>query len=358
MTFSTNKIFIPLLLLSLLSVGMIGCKTKTTEKTEIKGKGPGGRPNKLMAEAYIVRPQVFENEYVASGSLLPNEELDIQSEVSGRITNISFKEGTNVRKGQTLVQLYSQDIAAQIQKLRAQRQLQVKTQQRQKQLLDMGGISRQEYETTQTQVRSIDADIAFAQAQLRSTRIVAPFDGKIGVRNVSVGAIVSPTTVITTLQQVHQLKMDFTVPDQYRRHMQNGKQVYFTVTEGNDTLTGKISAVDPGADPNTRTVRVRAIVPNANGALTAGSFARVIIPFESEQNAILIPSQAVIPTSRDKQVAVVRGGKAALIPVTLGTRTSDKIEVTQGLQAGDTVIITGLMQVKPGMEVKVTKVSS
>ncbi|RYD58158.1 MAG: efflux RND transporter periplasmic adaptor subunit [Sphingobacteriales bacterium] len=357
MTSSTNKIFIPLIFIGLLSAGTIGCKSKTTEKTQVKG-GPGGRPNKLSAEAYVVVPQVFENEYVASGSLLPNEELNIQPEVSGRITNISFKEGTNVRKGQTLVQLYSADIAAQVQKLRAQRQLQVKTQQRQKQLLDIGGISRQEYETTQTQIKSIDADIAFAQAQLRATRIVAPFDGRIGVRNVSVGAIVSPTTVITSLQQVHQLKMDFTVPDQYRKYMQNGKQVYFTVTEGNDTLSGKISAVDAGADVNTRTIRVRAIVPNSNGNLTAGSFARVIIPFESDRNAILIPSQAVIPTSKDKQVVIVRGGKATMVTVTLGTRTSDKIEVTQGLQAGDTVIITGLMQVKPGMEVKVTKVSS
>lgn len=355
MTFSSTKIFIPFLSIGLLSVGTVGCKSKVDEKSQAKG---GGKPNKLAAEAFIVKPQVFENEYIASGSLLPNEELNILPEVSGRVTNILFKEGSNVHKGQTLVQLYSEDIAAQIQKLRAQRQLQVKLQQRQKDLVDIGGISKQEYETTQTQIKSIDADIAFSQAQLRATRIIAPFDGRIGIRNISVGAIVSPTTIITTLQQVHQLKMDFTVPDHYSKYLQNGKEVHFTTNDGSDTLSGKISAVDPGADANTRTVRVRAIVPNANNKLVAGAFARVIIPFESEPNAILIPSQAVIPTTRDKQVAIVRGGKASLVTVQLGSRTTDKIEVTQGLQAGDTVIITGLMQVKPGMEVKVTKVSS
>lgn len=351
MTFSLNKIFIPLFAVAMCAAA-VGCKTKKEEKTQVKG----GRPNNLAAEAYIITPQAFENEYEASGSLLPNEELEIHPEVSGRITNISFKEGSNVRKGQTLVQLYNQDIAAQIQKLRAQRQLQVKIQERQRELVNIGGISRQDYETTQTQIRSIDADIAFAQAQLRATKIIAPFDGRIGIRNISVGAVVSPTTVITTLQQVHPLKMDFTVPDIYSKYLNNGKQVDFTITGSTDTFTGKISAIDPGADVNTRTVRVRAVVPNPNGKLVAGSFARVIIPFETEKSAILIPSQAVIPTSMDKKVAVVRGGKAQMVTVQLGTRTSDRVEVMTGLQAGDTVILTGLMQVKPGMDVKITKV--
>lgn len=352
MTFSHNKIFIPVLAAGLLFVAQ-SCKSKKEEKAKA-----GGRPNNVAAEAFVVTPQVFDNEYIASGSLLPNEEIEIHPEVSGRVTSISFREGSTVRKGQTLLELYNQDIIAQVNKLKAQRQLQVKIQERQKELVDIGGISRQDYETTQTQIKSIDADIAYAQAQLRATKIVAPFDGRIGIRNISVGAVVSPTTLITSLQQVNPLKMDFTIPEQYRKNIENGKQVMFSVTGTNDTFAGKIAAIDPGADINTRTIRVRVQVPNPNGALNAGSFARVLIPFESDKNAILIPSQAVIPTTRDKQVAVVKGGKAQMVTVTLGARTTGKVEVTSGLQAGDTVVTTGLMQIKPGMEVKVTKVSS
>jgi membrane fusion protein (multidrug efflux system) len=332
------------------SAALYGCMGKKEETTQTKGK-----MNMLQAEGYLAVPGSFLTKYYASGSLLPNEEIEIHPEISGRVTNISFKEGSSVRKGQTLVQLYDAEIRAQIQKLRSQKQLQENNLSRQKQLLDIGGISRQEYETTQTLLRSADADIAFAEAQLRATRIVAPFDGTIGIRSISIGAVVSPTTVIATLQQTHQLKMDFSIPDQYRKSIAVGKEVWFTSNTVNDTLSGKVIAIDPGADPATRTVKVRAIVPNSSGKLVAGSFAQVIVPISGDNNAILVPTQAVIPTSRDKKLAVVRGGKVEMIVVRLGERTSDRVEILNGLNPHDTVIITGLMQAKPGMEVKITK---
>lgn len=338
----------------LITVSFFGCK----DKKDNKAGGRSGRPNMVMAEGYVASSGAFVNSITASGSLVPNEEIEIRPEIPGRVTAISFKEGSRVRKGQTLVELYNADIAAQIKKLQAQKELQVKIQNRQKQLLDIGGISRQEYETTQTEIAAIDADIDVEQAKMRATRIVAPFDGTIGIRNVSVGAVVSNTTVITTLQQVHHLKMDFTIPDRYYNAVSMGQEVSFVVTGINDTLKGKISAVDPGAQAETRTVRVRALIPNPDNKLVAGSFAQVFIPLESDNNAILIPSQAIIPTSRDKQVAIVKEGKVNMVTVRLGERTSDKVEILNGLQTGDTVILTGLMQVKPGMGVKITKVRS
>lgn len=353
MSLSQHKIFIPLILLSVASLA--ACKSKQ-EKTTTNAKA--GKGNNLVAEAYVTRNETFEHEYTASGSLLPNEEIEVHPEISGRVTSINFKEGAPVRKGQLLIQLYAADIQAQIQKLRAQRQLQVKNAQRGKELLNIGGISRQEYETTQTEISSIDADIAMAQAQMRATKILAPFDGVIGIRNISVGAVITPTTLITTIQQVNPLKIDFTVPSEYKDNLANGKNVLFTISDNLDTFSGKIKSIDPGANPNTRTIRVQATVPNPGNKFTAGSFARVIIPFESDNNAILIPSQAVIPTTREKKVAVIRNGKAEMLTVTLGVRTEDKVEIMQGLSAGDTVIITGLMQVKPGMDVKVSKLRS
>lgn len=318
----------------------------------------GGRPTGLRAEGFLVQPQVFQNDYSASGTLRPNEEVEIHPEITGRITKINFQEGANVTQGQTLVELYNADILAQIQKLKAQRSLQQKLLERQEELVRIGGISRQDYETTLTQIASINADIDFQEAQARRTRIVAPFSGKIGLRQVSVGAVVSPTTVVATLQQVNPLKMDFTVPDHYRDALTTGKTVFFKVNGMDEPQTGKIAAIEPGADVNTRSIRVRAIVPNPGNKLTAGSFAHVQLPYQSSNDALLVPSQAVIPTTRDKKIAVVRKGKAELVTVELGTRTEDKVQVVAGLAAGDTVITTGIMQVKPGMDVTITKLNS
>jgi len=338
--------------ISLLSLS--ACK----HNKEDASKAANNRPKGLRAEGYVVQPEVFEDNITASGSLRPNEEVEIHPEVSGRITAILFKEGSYVKKGQTMVQINDADIRAQIQKLRAQKALQQKVLDRQEELLRIGGISRQDYETTQTQIASINADIDYQEAQLRKTRIVAPFDGKVGIRDVSTGAIVSPTTVVAVLQQLHPLKMDFTVPDQYRGILTEGKTVFFTVDGQSEPMSGKIAAIDPGADVNTRSIKVRAKVPNPKGVLTAGAFAHVEIPNESNRNALLIPSQAIIPTTKDKKVAIVRKGKAEMVTIEIGARTEDKVLVTQGLVAGDTVITTGMMQVKPGMDVKITKLKS
>lgn len=345
-----HKILIPSLLISLtLSAS---CSNKKKEETT---KG-GGRPKFISAEVYVVQPQSFRDEYIASGTLLPNEEIDILPEVSGRITGIFFKEGARVRKGQKLVQLNDADIRATIQKLRSQRELQVKIRERQSELLKIGGISKQEYETTTTQIQSIDADIDFQQAQLRKTSILAPFDGVVGIRDISVGAVVATSTVVAKLQQVHPLRMDFMLPDRYRNRVNNGKEVFFSVNGSLDTLSGTIKAIDPAADITTRNIRVQAAIPNPGGKLVAGSFAHVIVPFASNNNALLIPSQSVIPTTREKQAAVLHNGKAQLVTIVLGTRTTDHVEVLQGLTAGDTILTTGIMQVKPGMDVKITRI--
>jgi membrane fusion protein (multidrug efflux system) len=184
-----------------------------------KGAGMSGRSKKVNAEAYVVAPQSFSNTYTASGSLRPNEEIEVHPEMSGRVTSMSFHEGSVVRKGQLLVQLYDADLKAQLQRLQAQKRLQQSTEKRQRELVNIGGISRQDYEATETQMKYIDADIAVAEAALSKMRVLAPFDGTIGLRNVSIGAVISPSTVIATLQQIHPLKMDFNVPDQYRIHV-------------------------------------------------------------------------------------------------------------------------------------------
>lgn len=332
----------------------MGCDGKEDATAAAKS----GPPRTLRAEGFVVKAGQFESNYTTSGTLTPNEQIDVVPEVSGRVTSISFQEGSAVRKGQTLVTLSDADIRASIQKLQAQRANLRTVQSRQQELVRIGGIARQDLEATQTSVAGIDADIAFQNAQLRRLRIVAPFDGVAGLRMVSVGAIVGPGTVVTQLQQVNPLKLDFSLPAQYRSALHTGIDVRFTVTGLQDTFTASVKAVDPGAEAGTRTLRARATIPNPEKTLAPGQFARVFIPLESSSDAILVPSLAVVPTTREKKVALVRGGKVEMRTVVLGTRTEEQVEIIQGLQAGDTILTTGLMQAKPGAEVKVMKVRS
>jgi membrane fusion protein (multidrug efflux system) len=330
------------------------CKDKNNDAAQ--GKGGSAKPKGVIADAYVVKAVAYSPTYTASGQLLANESVEVHPEVAGRVTGIYFSEGSAVRKGQLLLQLNDADIRAEIGKLQAQRGLQQSTQRRQAELLRIGGISRQEYEATQTNVRAIDADISVSRANLARLRVVAPFDGTIGLRNVSPGAIVSPTTVVATLQQVSQLKMDFSIPDQYRNQLRLGQQVRFFIEGIQDTMGAKVSAVEPGAEASTHTVRVRAMVPNSDRKLMPGAFAHVIIPFGVSDHSILIPTQSIIPTTRDKKVAVIKNGKAVMQTVVTGDRTQDRVQILSGLQMGDTILTTALMQVKAGMDVKVKKV--
>jgi len=348
------KTFMGLSFMSLFACStlIIGCKEKKEEEKAGKG-GPKG----LVAEAFVVKPAPLSSIYQSSGNLLANESISVYPEVSGRITAIHFKEGGIVHKGDLLVSLNNADIDAQIQKLKAQRKLQVTTKDRQDQLLAISGISKQEYDATITQIASIDADIAYNQAQLRKLEIRASFDGIIGLRNVSVGAIVSSATLITTIQQIDPLKMDFLVPEQYKDIVKQNDQVRFTITGNKDTMQGKIMAIQPQADVATHTITMRAIVPNSDHLLLPGTFTNVFITLDRKGEAITIPTQCIIPTTRDKQVAVVRNGKVDMVTVQTGERLEAKVEILQGLQAGDTLLTTGIMQVKQNMPVKVKKVT-
>ncbi len=330
---------------------LIACSASTDKDQKNATPHPA-----IRAEAYVVIPQQFSSVYSTNGTIIPNEEIEIRPEVAGRITKINFREGSYVRRGQMLVQLYDADVRAAITKLKAQKALQQKMLGRQKELVNIGGISQQDYESTTTLIQGIDADISIQEAELRKMQIIAPFNGKIGIRNISEGAIVSTTTVIATLQQTNPLKMDFTIPDNYRDIIQPGKVVYFSVNESSDTMQAQVKAISPGADANTRTLNVRVVIPNPDEKLIAGSFAHVSIPFDSKVDALLIPSSAIIPTSRDKEVAVVKNGKVTMKTVILGSRTSDNVEITSGLNAGDTVLTTALMKLKEGAEVEVIKI--
>ena len=332
-----------------------GSKSAGKAAAGAKGAG-GGASRQLLTDAFIVKTSPLAQSIEASGTLQSNEEVQIQPEINGRITHLYFKEGTSARKGDLLVKLYDEDLRAQLQKLKLQQQLAKTTLERQENLLKINGISQQDVDVTRNQVSAFQADMEYTQTQLQKTELRAPFSGKLGLRNVSEGAIISSATIITTLQQIDPLKMDFAVAEKYRNSIKNGDQVNFYVAGDNNEYKGSIYAIDPKIDLTTRTVKLRAIIPNSNSKLFPGSFAKVKIVLKDLPEAMLIPSQAVIPGTRDKQVIVADKGKAKFVIVETGLRTESDVQITSGLQPGDTVITTGILQLKPGMKLKYNKI--
>jgi len=323
-------------------------------QTPAPQSAPG--PKSVLADAFIVRSAPLDEVIEASGTLQSNEEVEVKAEISGRITHLYFKEGTNVAKGTLLVKIYDEDLKAQLQKLKLQQQLAKTTLERQENLLKINGISQQDVDVTRNQVSAYGADMEYTQTQLQKTELRAPFSGKLGLRNVSEGAIISPTVVLTTLQQIDPLKIDFAVPEKYRNVIKLHDQVTFKVSGDKNDYKGSIYAIDPKIDLATRTVKIRAIVPNSGNKLFPGSFAKVVITLKDMPDAIMIPTQAVIPGTRDKKVIVADQGKAKFVIVETGIRNETNVQITSGLNVGDTVITTGIMQLKPGMILKYNSV--
>jgi membrane fusion protein (multidrug efflux system) len=324
------------------------------EKTAL---GPmAGPPKDISVSGFIVQPKNLENGILASGTLLANEEVELHPEVSGKIVALNLNEGTAVAKGTLLVKLYDADLQAQLKKLNAQRETSEKAEQRLKQLLAVNGIGQQEYDVASTQLSGVKADIEYTQAQISKTEIRAPFNGIVGLKNVSLGAFVSPATTIATLQQVDKLKVDFTVPEKYSSSISKGSAVKFTVDGFTETFNAKVYAIEPRIDETTRTIKVRALAENSKTKLFPGAFAKIDLGLKNIEGALMVPTQCVIPEARDKKVIVVKNGKADFRKVETGIRNEAYIQITSGVQVGDTVVATALMYVKPNAGVKVVKV--
>lgn len=323
------------------------------------GGGPGGpganglRPTNVTG--FIIVSQQLNEEVVSSGSLLAAEQIDLYPEVSGRITQLNIQEGQPVSKGTLLLKLYDADLRAQLQRLYVQRENAERTEDRNKQLLQRGGISQQEYDIVVTNLKSALADIELVNANLRRTEIRAPFSGIIGLRNVSPGAYVTPQTLIARLQQTSSLKLDFSIPEKYGPSVKNGNPITFTIDGIQQGFQGTVYATEPSVDEDTRNLRVRARVSNNSSKLRPGTFAKVKLAIQNERG-LVVPTQAVIPQTRGKQVVLIKNGKAVFQDVTTGIRTASAIQITSGVQAGDTVATTGLLFLKPDGPVKVAKV--
>jgi membrane fusion protein, multidrug efflux system len=328
------------------------CKSKPEEVAKAKG------PMVVKAEAYIVKASAVSDKIEVPGSLLPFETTEIHPEVAGKIVKLNIKDGQMVTKGNLLVKLFDGDLQAQLHKLAVQLEIAEKTQQRSDALLKINAISQQDYDLATLQVSTTRADMQIIRASIEKTEIRAPFSGKIGFKNVSIGAYVSPTTVICTLDIVNQLKLEFSVPEKYNSKVANGQSVTFGVENSPKTYSAKVIATEVGITENTRSLKVRAVVESADKFVSPGVFAKVKFDMGTDNNAIMIPTQAIIPGARDKKVAIYRDSVANFQVVTTGIRDSANVQVLTGLKIGDTILISGLLSIKPGSKVVINKIKS
>lgn len=321
------------------------------------GKG-GGKDDKdkkpMMVSVLVTKFEEVENKITATGTILPNEEVELRAEASGRLINLNIKEGSMVSKGQLIAKIKDTDLKAQLQKLEYEETLAKQIEARQKKLLEINSISKEEYEIAATRVNTLSADKELLKAQLDKTVLHAPFSGRIGFKNVSEGAYVTPATTLATLVQLNPVKIDFTIPERYSSQMKIGRNIQFEVDGQATVFNANIVAIDPKIDPTLRTLKVRCIAKNDKGTLMPGMFVRVTANLAKERS-IMIPSETIVPVLRGKKVYVIKGGKATEVMVTTGIRTEKNVQILEGLSEGDSLITSGIMALKKDTPVKAKK---
>ena len=340
----------------ILSSVIISCGDKKKDATPPAGVQM--QQQVITADALIVATRSLSADIEIPGTILANETAEIHPEVSGRVVRLNVREGTFVGRGTLLAKLYDGDLQAQLRKLDVQLKIAEQTEERQAQLVKIQGISQQEYDLSLLQVSNLKADIDIIKEAIRKTEILAPFSGKLGLKNISEGAYVTSATIVTTISQVSQLKIQFNVPEKYGSQLRTGQSINFTTDGSDKTYSANIIASEVKMDENTRSLAIRGIVKNADPALIPGVFAKVKIILGQNENAIMIPTIVVQPQGRTKLVYLYKGGKSIPADITTGIRDSSNVQVLTGLNVGDTVITTGLLFLRPGADVKLKKVSN
>ena len=331
---------------------------KTTSQTASSGSPAamaGAKQPPMPVDVYVIKPSLINEKIEVSGSLLANETTEIHPEISGRLVQLNIAEGRFVSKGALLAKIYDGDLQAQLKKLEVQLDIARTNENRSAQLLKIQGISKSDYDASLLNVNNIKADIDITRANITKTEIRAPFSGKLGLKYVSPGAFVTPSTVLTTISEVNKLKLQFSVPEKYGSEIKNGQLVSFKLSGSDKTFSAAVIATETSIGEDTRSLTVRALVKNNDPALIPGTFANVQMILGNNPNAIMIPNGAVVPQGRKKQVFVFKDNKALPTDITTGVRDSANVQVLTGLFPGDTLITSGLLFLRPGSDVRVAK---
>lgn len=322
------------------------------KKASAAFSGARGGGQILLASGYVVVPEQMSELIYSTGSLLPDEEVDLSFETSGKVVAIYFSEGTRVKKGELLAKMNDKPLQAQLLKVKAQVKLSEEKEFRQRQLLDRDAISRESYDQVSTELQSLQADIMLLEARIAETELHAPFDGIVGLRMISEGAFATPQTDIVRLVKLSPLKIEFSIPERYAGQISPGFPINFVVDGVSGKFQAKVYAVDPKVDIQTRTIVTRALYPNRNEELKPGRFASVTALLSQIDNTVSIPSEAIIPEMEGEKVFIYKNGKAEQRRVILGLRTESNVQIKEGLNFGDTLLTSAILQLREGLAVK------
>ena len=259
------KSHIKFLAAAVISISVVSCGKK-------EAAPPSAQARQMRApevDGFVVRHQSISDKIEVPGSLMAAEQTQIRSEVNGRIVKLNITEGSTVQKGALLVKLFDGDLQAQLKKLKVQLAIAKTTEERQRQLLEIQGISQQDYDLVKLNVETLEVDIEATQIAIVKTEIRAPYSGQLGLRSVSLGAYISPQQTIASIQQLNKVKIDFTVPEKYSSQIVKGSKINFFIDGNEKPFSADVLATESAVDVNTRTLMIRALADNSNAAFNA-----------------------------------------------------------------------------------------
>lgn len=321
----------------------------TTENTPVKNNAK----KVLNVTAKILKPQLLTDEILTVGKLVPDEEVQLTFETSGKITDIFFTEGTFVKKGTLLAKVNDSQLQAHLSRLEAQVPLAEDRVYRQSALLQRDAVSKEALEIVKTELATLKADIEQVKAQIKMTELRAPFDGIIGLRQVSVGAYASPSTIVATLTSITPIKIEFSVSERYARDVKKGTNLTFNVDGHITPFEAQVYATESSLDAETHNLTVRALYDNKDEQLMPGQYTAIRLKQKEIADAISVPAEAIVPEMGKNKVFVYRSGKAEPVDVTTGLRTDAEIQIIEGLQSGDTILTSGTLQLRKGSAVNI-----
>ena len=344
-----KRILLPVSLVLL----MAACKGKKDK--EAAAAKPAGAP--ALVDVMIAATEQISTTIEANGSVVAFEYLELRPEVAGRLTYLQVPEGNVVAQGTVIARVNDADLQAQMNKTRVLLDLAQKTEARLAKLIAVGGINQSDYDAIISQVNGYKADLAYTQSLIDKTVVKAPFSGLVGLRMVSPGAYVTPTTLIATLQQVDKIKVDFTLPEQYSKLIRKGAEVEVqTDLSKAERHKATIIATEPQISSVSRNLKVRSVLQGVKA--NPGSFVKVYLTRRQDHTSVLVPTNCIIPDDKNKQVVVVKGGKANFVNVKTGIRNEDMVEIISGINPGDSVVVTGVLFARPKAPVKVRSVKT
>ncbi|MFT3823754.1 MAG: efflux RND transporter periplasmic adaptor subunit [Chitinophagaceae bacterium] len=337
---------IGIVLLALFTIA--GCKEKKTASQPKSAAPP-------VVDVIVAAPQSVSVGVEANGTVIANEFVELRPEVSGRLIYLNVPEGSFVQAGTVIARVNDADLKAQLEKTKVLLDLAQKTEERYKKLLAVNGLNQSDYDVVQNQVSGYKADIAYTQALIDKTVVKAPFSGVVGLKQVSPGAFVTTASIIATMQQVNKTKIDFTLPEEYSNIVRKGGLVDIVLDSDKAARRkARIIAIEPQVNQATRNLVVRAILEQ--GTANPGSFAKVYLTSQVNKNAIMVPTNCIIPDDKNKQLVLVKDGKAVFANVETGIREANNVEVVKGVNPGDSIVVTGVLFARPKAVVKVRNV--